>query len=46
MDTGMVGMAGDVSVGNTASHPHGTFVGFAFADKFHHPYLVGVGDRK
>ncbi len=42
----MVGMAAYVAVRHTARHPHGSLVGFAFADELHDPHFVGVGDRE
>ena len=55
-DTRLVGVAGDVAVGNAAGHPHGTvgpaFHGLAlcilhllaFSNQLKNPSLVGVGD--
>ena len=42
----MVGVAADVTVGHTASHPHGTLLEVAFAGDFEYPHLVGVGKRE
>ena len=53
-DARLVGMARNISVGNTACHPDDAFADVvalpvqlaSFADEFHDPRLVPVGDRE
>ncbi len=43
-DTAEISVSADAVVGDSQSHPHGTFAAFALAYYLHNPRLVGVAD--